>query len=191
MKVELKTNERATIIDFKGTKVPAVTATQIKRVILKHENEKARTEFFELEPKKIKFKMKVPIPEVMQSGGKGGKKHEWLRLSVVQLPIIANNATTGHKLQGATLKEIFVQVINNTKNWLYVVVSRVKTLEGLFLRQKIKKSDLKIYNAIPEKLTKMLGHFKKRIWKKPFEKKDYINIIGKEKFAELSKVKKR
>jgi hypothetical protein len=44
-----------------------------------------------------------------------------------------NHATTGHKLQGKTVKSLVIAVWSKVKNWAYVVISRVKTLSGLFL----------------------------------------------------------
>ena len=49
------------------------------------------------------------------------------------LPVIINHATTGHKLQGKTVKTLVIVEWSKYKNWAYVVLSRVKTLSGLFL----------------------------------------------------------
>jgi hypothetical protein len=47
--------------------------------------------------------------------------------------VIVNHATTGHKLQGKTVKSLVIAEWSRVKNWAYVVISRVKTLSGLFL----------------------------------------------------------
>ena len=53
-----------------------------------------------------------------------------------------NIATTGHKLQGMS-KDVIIVVRNEKwKNWLYVVLSRVKTRKGLFLYRKLNMSDI-------------------------------------------------
>jgi hypothetical protein len=39
----------------------------------------------------------------------------------VQLPVVSNNATTGHKLQGSSVHSIFVHAWIYEKNWAYVV----------------------------------------------------------------------
>jgi hypothetical protein len=44
-----------------------------------------------------------------------------------------NHATTGHKLQGKTVKSLVIAEWSKVENWAYVVLSRVKTLSGLFL----------------------------------------------------------
>jgi hypothetical protein len=49
------------------------------------------------------------------------------------LPVIVNHATTGHKLQGKTVEKLVIAEWSKVKNWAYVVLSRVKTLKGLFL----------------------------------------------------------
>ena len=51
----------------------------------------------------------------------------------MQLPLVSNTATTGHKLQGSTVANIFVHDWNYTTNWPYVVLSRVRTMRGFFL----------------------------------------------------------
>ena len=52
-----------------------------------------------------------------------------------QFPIISNSATTGHKLQGATLENLYITTWLYGKNWVYVVLSRVTSLDGLFLKE--------------------------------------------------------
>ena len=39
-----------------------------------------------------------------------------------QLPVISNQATTRHKLQGASINQLFVNNWNYTTNWPYVVL---------------------------------------------------------------------
>jgi hypothetical protein len=48
-----------------------------------------------------------------------------------------NHATTGHKLQGKTVQSLVIAEWSRVKNWAYVVISRVKTLDGLFLLKPI------------------------------------------------------
>jgi hypothetical protein len=45
------------------------------------------------------------------------------------------NARTVHKLQGRSLENLFLSTLDYTDNWIYVALSRVKTLKGLFLRK--------------------------------------------------------
>ena len=54
-------------------------------------------------------------------------------VSMTQLPINMNDATTGHKLQGMSKDKLIVVSWSFIPNWIYVVLSRVRTLDGLFL----------------------------------------------------------
>ena len=61
-----------------------------------------------------------------------------------QLPILIDNATTCHKLQGSGVLNLYVHSLHYHRNWVYVMLSRVKTRQGLFLRLKL-SSDLTKY----------------------------------------------
>ena len=68
--------------------------------------------------------------------------------SVTQLPInaSASDAITGHKLQGLTKENVIVCSWNSSTNWIYIVLSRVRTLAGLYLylfRRLLKLNDIK------------------------------------------------
>ena len=53
---------------------------------------------------------------------------------MTQFGINDNIATTVHKLQGVSLDNLIIHSWNYAiKNWVYVVLSRVKTLKGLVL----------------------------------------------------------
>ncbi len=57
--------------------------------------------------------------------------------------------TIGHKLQGMAKQYLIVSQLNySTPNWIYVVLSRVTSLDGLFLLQPIKEN----YNPQPSTL---------------------------------------
>ena len=58
-----------------------------------------------------------------------------MQLSFDALPVLPNNATTGHKLQGKTKESIVINDWASFTNWKYVALSRVTTLKGLFLRK--------------------------------------------------------
>jgi hypothetical protein len=66
----------------------------------------------------------------------------------IQLPVVSN-ATTGHKLQGSSVDSIFVHAWIY-ENWTYVVLSRVRTHKGLYLRHPL-DFDLRRY-AVPPRL---------------------------------------
>ncbi len=60
-----------------------------------------------------------------------------------QIPANSNDGTTGHKLQGMSKYIIIVSswptgdLLKIFKNWEYVVLSRVRTLSGLYLVEPI------------------------------------------------------
>jgi hypothetical protein len=58
-------------------------------------------------------------------------------IELQHLPVIVNHATTGHKLQGKTVDSLVIEQWARTKNWAYVVFSRVRKLSGLFLARPI------------------------------------------------------
>ena len=66
-----------------------------------------------------------------------GDEREQIKMKAKQLPIIVNNATTGHKLQGSGVDCLFVHNWSYVTNWVYVMLSWVKTLKGLFCHKKL------------------------------------------------------
>jgi hypothetical protein len=97
-------------------------------------------------------------------------KKSQMAMRGVQLPVVSTNATTDHKLQGSSVDSIFVHAWIYEKNWAYVVLSRVRTFMGLYMRPPL-AFDLKKY-AVPSELTEMLLNFENR---QPtyFEDSDY------------------
>jgi hypothetical protein len=81
-------------------------------------------------------------------------------MKATQLPLLINNATTGHKLQGTGVDAIFVHNWSYVTNWVYVMLSRVRTHAGLFARQKL-SNDLSKYD-VPLALQRMLQQFRSK-----------------------------
>ena len=76
------------------------------------------------------------------------------------MPVNCNIATTGHKLQGMSKDALIVNSWGyGFENWVYVVLSRVRTRSGLFLNKKL---DLKKKFKVPEKLLKFEVRMKER-----------------------------
>ena len=60
-------------------------------------------------------------------------------LKMTKFQVNSNIATTGHKLKGQTKQCMIIGKWNyRCQNWVYVVLSRVKTLNGLLLTNKLK-----------------------------------------------------
>ena len=81
-----------------------------------------------------------------------------MKCRVTQLPVISSDAITGHKLQGLTKDNLVVYSWNKSTNWIYVVLSRVRTLSGLFLVRRLKLADIK---PTPRDYLSFLGRIRK------------------------------
>ena len=79
-------------------------------------------------------------------------------VSLTQLPINMNDATTGHKLQGMSKDKLIIVSWSFIPNWIYVVLSRVRTLKGLFLLRPLPTDCLDKFHVPPE-----LHAFERRI----------------------------
>jgi hypothetical protein len=77
------------------------------------------------------YNVKFPVIEM------GKEIRVGTTIQLTQFPAVVNFATTGHKLQGKSLDELLIAEWSNVKNWAYVVLSRVRTLAGLFLEKPI------------------------------------------------------
>ena len=83
-----------------------------------------------------------------------------VHLKATQIPLISNNATTGHKLQGTSVNNLYIPSWNYSVNWPYVAISRVTTLAGLFLGRPLQSGK---NFAVPQALTRMLSTFNIRV----------------------------
>ena len=142
-----------------GGKIPiaAVKASEVEKIILNHSNDRIQPSTFCVEPKNYTFIAKVLKPKALRTRKAPREK---IRMKAKQIPLLINNATTGHKLQGSGVDNLFVHNWSNVTNWVYVMLSRVKTRAGLFCRKPLGK-DLRRF-AIPEGLWKMLQKFEQR-----------------------------
>ena len=70
-------------------------------------------------------------------------EQQLMKCNITQIPVNASDAITGHKLQGLTKDQLVVYAWMKLTSWIYVVLSRVRTLQGLFLMQGLKLSDIK------------------------------------------------
>ena len=78
-------------------------------------------------------------------------------VSVTQFAVNSNIATTGHKLQGMSKDTLIINNWNyGSANWIYVVLSRVRTRSGLYLAKPL---DLNKEFNVPQSLI----NFERRI----------------------------
>jgi len=117
--------------DYHGYKVNCGHVTDIECIILKlHTNGK----HVELQPEIFQPSIKFP----------GMNKKSVIKgYHIMQFPVNQSLAVTGHKLQGTTVELLILAEINLTMNWLYVLLSRVTSLQGLYLMKPLKKSMFK------------------------------------------------
>ena len=122
---------------------------------LEHANTRITPRMFHVYPKQHTFKVNISKPHFLQT------KHdqtEQLCMKATQIPVLINNATTGHKLQGCGVLAIFVHGWSSVRNWAYVILSRVRTLSGLYLREEL-DDNLSNY-AVPPELQSLLRKFR-------------------------------
>ena len=111
---------------WEGFMVNTVYAHDVKYIICKREKEKHtdQDEYFKIEPKCSAIKISCQYMGNLPIKG----------ISMTQFGVIDNIATTGHKLQGVSMDNLVVNSWNySCPNWVYVVLSRVRKLEGLVL----------------------------------------------------------
>jgi hypothetical protein len=134
--------------------VHAVYADEVKCLILKHRlgNWKKRKLFHKLPTGCFPL---VPF----KSSSRFRLEGTLTTISVLQFPCVLALVLTGHKVQGQTLESIIIGAISNQyklggQGWLYVVLSRVRTLNGLFTFVKL-NSNPKCYKARTDVITEM------------------------------------
>ena len=103
------------------------------------------------------LKVQFPLPNLF---GHRINHKATIYLKATQLPLISNNATTGHKLQGASVECLYISSWNYGVNWPYVALSRVRTLQGLYLGKPL--YPFKDY-SVPQSLLRMLNTFQTRV----------------------------
>jgi hypothetical protein len=126
--VVLKENVLPETLSIDGLQCLAVDATYIEHLIcsLVDNSEK----IFLIQSKTFLCLVKAPIPKNL--GGCTSASVNF-SMSLTQFPVLVNNATTGHKLQGQTKRTLIISVWSKKKNWNYVALSRVQTRKGLYL----------------------------------------------------------
>ena len=110
--------------------------SQIESLECEHTGSKY-TGIFSVEPSKKTCCIQMPDPLL-----DGSDTRIQQSIYVTQIPLIRNLATTGHKLQGQKKDAIIVSDYLYANNLIYVVLSRVTTRAGLFLRDPINRNKL-------------------------------------------------
>ena len=175
-RVVLKSNDscRRTIVNG-NLPVPTVRAGDVKEIHLRHVNPRISPATFIVTAKSYtSITARVPTPMACRIND---NDREGICLSFKQIPVIVNNATTGHKLQGSSIDNIFIHAWNYSANWPYVVLSRVRTIKGLYLREPL-SMNLKKYK-VDKALEKMISRFRAKGITE-FTEEEYDDIINYE-----------
>ena len=130
---QLQTEIQELTTRLKSMENPSKSTTQEIDSIIKKKADDLSTKMndlkFKLEPEQ--FSPTISIPQFH-----GSKKRNEFRCKMKQIPANMNDATTGHKLQGMS-KDVIIITSWPTgtmfKNWEYVVLSRARTISGLYL----------------------------------------------------------
>ncbi len=164
--VKLKAGEQPSVLKLDcGTSIYALNANQVESIRVKQESQDISPQFFDVTPHSFTFTCKLQI----------GTEEHLVRMKGKQFPIISNSCTTGHKLQGCTVEEILINDFNYAVNGPYVVLSRVKTMAGLYLRQHL-SMDLDKYR-MSNNMLKMLQAFRGRCLLNELLDEEYENIF--------------
>ena len=155
--VKLKPGESTFLIEIEGVLVPATFASHVQNVTLEHLNKDAKPRTFTMEPKTFHATAMMPKSKHFMSSTKPQDRNA-VAMDLFQLPVISNTATTAHKLQGSGVDNLLVSEWKNEASWIYVILSRVKTRNGLHLRKEL-KPDIGIHK-IPAILKKKLNFFR-------------------------------
>jgi len=119
------------IEDYHGYKVSCAFMNDIECLVVKLQ---VNGRCIELHPEEFSVTIKFP----------GFHNKNLLKgYQILQFPVNLALAITGHKLQGMTLDIMVLSEINLSSNWLYVMLSRVTTLKGLFLMMPLTKQMFK------------------------------------------------
>ena len=155
--VKLKAGARPVWKNWDGYKVYTVSIQDVEYVDFYHypKPPKGASVIFRLKPERVGATINFPL-----SSHSKGITIKLGKLKVTQVPVNCNIATTGHKLQGMSKDALIVNSWGyGFENWVYVVLSRVRTRSGLFLNKKL---DLKKKFKVPEKLLNFEVRMKER-----------------------------
>ena len=119
------------LIRIDGYWVRSVCASQLQCIVVY--NEESRKQI-DVEASQETCLVRFPLLGILGMSGTD-KVRITQRMKMTQFPFNCCNATTCHKLQGATKECLVIHSFRYTDNWPYVVLSRVRRREGVFLRQ--------------------------------------------------------
>ena len=133
--VKLKNGiEDCFIINMNGLYVRCVEAKNVAFVEVMLEGESSENNIRRIEISKTTAKAMFPDAEDIATNSTRNFVRRQKQIQLSQFPLNMADARTVHKLQGKTLENLLVSNWSCTTNWVCVVLSRVRTSNGLFLR---------------------------------------------------------
>ena len=130
VKAILKRGAKLQPMKMFGYWVNSVTVDEVDQLELRWQNSPFEGKF-RVNAIQGVYKVKFPVAEM------GNEMRVATTIELTQFPVVGNYATTGHKLQGKSLDALLIAEWSKVKNWAYDVLSRVRTLAGLFLEKPI------------------------------------------------------
>ena len=108
-------------------------------------------EFIKAKPRKTnQLVAEIPIPHAGAPQDHRTVRSKNTRIKFVQFPINLSNSRTVHKLQGRTIENLMIASFDYRDNWIYVALSRVTRLGGLYLMKALHHPKCKGMSAICE-----------------------------------------
>ena len=118
-------------VQIHGYWVYAVDIEDVESIVLRWTHDSRFQGTYTMKPKQDTFCVSFPIVEF------GKKIRLNTSMKIVHFPVLLNHATTGHKLQGKSMKSLIISQWSKVKNWAYVVLSRVRNITGLHFLSEI------------------------------------------------------
>jgi hypothetical protein len=164
VKAYLRAGAKLVPIQMFGYWVYSVTVDEVDQLELRWQDSDRFQGVFRVSATQGVYKVKYPVTENCK------EVRVSTTMDLTQFPVVVNFATTGHKLQGKSVDELVIAQWSGVKNWAYVVLSRVRTLAGLFLEKPI-PDDIDV-TPNPDYLD-MMARLRQSIMKTPIDTEEW------------------
>ena len=136
---------------IEGYYVWCASVSQVDSLLVRNEDaptaDNEEQPVFELKAATETCTVNFPVPLLSSEGITKKTFRMKQRMQIRQFPINLANATTVHKLQGRSLRYLVILGFDPRDNWIYVVLSRVRMLKGLFLCKPLLERQVKGMSA--------------------------------------------
>ena len=140
--------------NWEGYLVNTVFANQVDYIMCMHEGKNAKYFIVKPETRQCKVKLRTWNNTVLD------------KIKITYLPINLSISTTCHKLQGVSLDSLVIDTFNyRLENWVYVVLSRVTTRNGLVLCEKLDiNRDFKVNEVLSKWEKRIQNELEKKLF---------------------------